>query len=192
MRNRHQWHWLALAIGISPAPAAAEPAVAPPLRIDVHIVADLGVPASVVAKAKPQTSRIYQLIDVELVWRDAPSPDGITIRVVEKARREAGAGAMGIAPRSAAGIGRELYAFYGRIEAFAWRHGRPVSNVLGHVMAHELGHLLLPYGSHTKHGLMVAAWDRTQIEEIGRGGLSMTSEQGAAIRARVKELLAAR
>ena len=74
-------------------------------------------------------------------------------------------------------IGRLVYAFYGRVDAYARQHAKPVAQVLGHVMAHELGHLLLPHGSHAKSGIMTAAWDRKQIEQIGRGWLSFTSEQ---------------
>ena len=55
-------------------------------------------------------------------------------------------------------------------------------------MAHELGHLLLPHGSHAKSGIMTAAWDRKQMEQIGRGWLSFTKEQAEAIRARVSDL----
>jgi len=34
------------------------------------------------------------------------------------------------------------------IDALAGFYGVEVSLILGHVMAHEMGHLLLPYGSH--------------------------------------------
>jgi hypothetical protein len=94
-----------------------------------------------------------------------------------------------LAPRSVSQIGRLVYAFYGRVATYARQYAKPVAQVLGHVMVHELGHLLLPYGSHTKSGTMTAAWDRKQIEQIGRGWLSFTREQEEAIRARVSGLI---
>ena len=189
MRKRQTWHatGLMLAIAATPQTVSADDAARP--HISVHVVADARVPRDVVERAKPEMARIYQHIGIDVVFVDEPSADTITVRVVDRPLRDANGAAMGVAPRSGNQIGRLAYAFYGRVDVYARQHAKPVAQVLGHVMAHELGHLLLPYGSHAKSGIMTAAWDRKQIEQIGRGWLSFTSEQEEAIRARVSGLI---
>jgi len=49
--------------------------------------------------------------------------------------------------------GRVAWLYYSRIHDLAQLLHLDVS-LLGHVMAHEMGHLLLPYGAHAAAGLM--------------------------------------
>jgi hypothetical protein len=49
--------------------------------------------------------------------------------------------------------------------------------ILGHAMAHELGHLLLGANSHTSAGLMRAHWDRDDLAAAAHGGLRFSHEQ---------------
>src|SRR5258706_36926 len=76
--------------------------------------------------------------------------------------------AMGLAP----GTGpdrRIVYVFDSKVETFFWgllrahtsgRMGRPVSKaqILGHAIAHEVGHLLLNQQVHSEHGIMRGDW----------------------------------
>ena len=50
---------------------------------------------------------------------------------------------------------------------------------------HEMGHLLLPYGSHTSSGLMKSGWDRHQAVLAVTGNLIFVPAQAATIRARL-------
>ena len=188
MRNRHTWHATGLMLALAAAPQPVSAGDAGRLQLSVHVVADARVPRDVVERAKPETARIYQHIGIDVVFVDEPSADTITVRVVETPMKDAKGSAMGVAPRSGGQIGGLVYVFYSRVDSYARQHAKPVPQVLGHVMAHELGHLLLPYGSHAKSGIMTAAWDRKQIEQIGRGWLSFTKEQAEAIRARTAAL----
>jgi hypothetical protein len=54
-------------------------------------------------------------------------------------------------------------------------------NILGAVMAHELGHLLLRSGDHSA-GIMQARWSRNEVELIGRRILTFTPEQAQQMR----------
>ena len=189
MRNRQTWQVTGLMLAIAAVSQTVSADEAARLHISVHVVADARVPRDVVERAKPETARIYQHIGVDVVFVGEPSADTITVRVVERPLKDATGTAMGAAPRSVSQIGRLAYVFYGRVDVYARQHAIPVAQVLGHVMAHELGHLLLPYGSHAKSGIMTAAWDRKQIEQIRRGSLSFTGEQEEAIRARVSGLI---
>jgi hypothetical protein len=51
------------------------------------------------------------------------------------------------------------YIFSHRVAALAARNQRDLADVLGRIMAHEIGHLLLPENSHSASGIMSAALD---------------------------------
>ena len=52
-----------------------------------------------------------------------------------------------------------------------------LADTLGHVMAHELGHLLLGSNSHSGMGIMRAHWQSEELRRLSRGGLWFTNEQ---------------
>jgi len=53
-------------------------------------------------------------------------------------------------------------------------------------MAHEMRHLLLPYGGHAAAGLMKAGWDNQQAILAATGSLTFEPSQAAMIRAGLK------
>ena len=55
--------------------------------------------------------------------------------------------------------------------------------VLGCVIAHELGHLLLGPNSHTRAGIMQAPWKREQVRQAMMGTLLFTAEQAKLMQA---------
>jgi hypothetical protein len=92
---------------------------------------------------------------------------------------------MGAAP-----IGSYLaYAYFDRVRTFAFERDLFLGTVLGHVIAHEVGHLLLRQG-HTALGLMRATWTSADLHAMQQGRLGFTPEQGAHIRAEVARLSA--
>jgi len=91
------------------------------------------------------------------------------------------ASVMGIAP-SGSFI---AYAFFDRVAEFALKRKLLAATVLGHVIAHEVGHLLLREG-HTERGLMRAEWFDRDLELAKAGLLGFTPEQGARIRAQLE------
>ena len=59
-------------------------------------------------------------------------------------------------------------------------------SLLGHVMAHEMGHLLLPYGSHAASVIMKARWDTQQALLASMHSLTSIAAQAALIRTRLR------
>jgi hypothetical protein len=59
------------------------------------------------------------------------------------------------------------------------------SVLLGCVIAHELGHLLLGPNSHSRKGIMLAPWNREQIYQAMRGRLSFSEEEAHRIRSKM-------
>ena len=57
--------------------------------------------------------------------------------------------------------------------------------ILGCVMVHEIGHLLLGPNSHSAIGIMQPRWGKYQVRQIMKGELVFTEEQSELIRAEV-------
>jgi len=55
----------------------------------------------------------------------------------------------------------------------------------GHVMAHELGHLLLGAGSHSATGLMHVPWHKKELDGVAQGALIFSSQEGETMRRQV-------
>lgn len=68
------------------------------------------------------------------------------------------------------------------------RYGTDPAKILGYVMAHELGHLLLGRGAHSFTGIMRGGWDRHQILSVEMSSLRFTNEQARLIRSTVSEM----
>ncbi len=54
--------------------------------------------------------------------------------------------------------------------------------ILGCVMAHELGHLLLGSNSHSDNGIMQPRWEVNQVRQLMMGGLLFTPDQSRLMR----------
>jgi hypothetical protein len=103
---------------------------------------------------------------------------------------------MGLAPGS--GPDRTIiYIFDRNVEARFWRLlsacgsgriGRQVSKaqILGHAIAHEVGHLLLNQQGHSAYGIMRGVWSFADFLEMTRGMLLFTPQQRELLRADVR------
>jgi hypothetical protein len=60
-----------------------------------------------------------------------------------------------------------------------------VPGLLGHVMAHEIGHLLLRSSVHSSEGLMRAGFRRPDLKKAAQRRLRFTREQASTIQQRV-------
>jgi hypothetical protein len=72
---------------------------------------------------------------------------------------------------------RLVYVFFHRIMPIAVRYDQDYARLLGLVVAHELGHVLLPRDSHSPTGIMSA-----RADVWSRAVRYFSNEQGAAIR----------
>ena len=167
--------------------------------INVAVQDEAGVPRDWLRQARDELVRIYREIGVQIVLWDlnpSSSPDSgvavprntliVTIRKSPASLKDDLAeGAMGMASGTAGERGRVAYVFYSRTEQFTPLYrGR----FLGHFMAHELGHLLLPQYSHSATGLMRAEWNREDLERAQHGLLRFTAEQATLVRSRASLL----
>jgi hypothetical protein len=72
--------------------------------------------------------------------------------------------------------------YYERAMRFAKSKGVAAPIILGCVIAHELGHLLLGSNGHSAAGIMQPRWERQQVQQVMMGALLFTSEQSKLMR----------
>lgn len=117
----------------------------------------------------------------------------IALRVLSSAPTYLPSGAAGFAPLDEiTGHGAIATVFRDRIAQIVqwthvvhWRrdHALPRATaealVMGHVMAHEVGHLLLGVGGHGSEGLMMHPWGARELRQVARSGLGFTAAEAA-------------
>jgi len=153
-----------------------------------------GIPPRIRLRAKSETTRIFDRAGVDVIWIEAeagckiPSMDRCFIVVVVPLPPEAWNKpyATGFAPVRN-GAYRRAYIFYDRVtsvaKTFSLTHvPDTVGVILGHAVAHELGHLLLPDDAHSPNGIMRDEWNFRLSEEAAAGRLLFSENQTKVIR----------
>jgi hypothetical protein len=161
----------------------------------VHIMNRAGVPAETLGRAQDDAAHVFHLSGIALVWVDAESclASCLTVRIVKDpvSIKSRNPHTLGVAPSTKEARGINVFIFYPRIRAYSADLGMQASQLLGHVMAHEMGHLLLPHGAHSVAGLMRPEWDRAQVRNAATGLLTFTSDQASLIRERLRASVSA-
>jgi hypothetical protein len=156
-------------------------------RMTVLVYDYAGVQAETLMKAEQETSRIFRHSGVEVTWRpcrmsgssvpiECPDPSPMTpaLRLVPRfqlVRDRVRAEAMGYSTGDFATVSVE---FAQRLEESGVAQ---LPQILGHIMAHEIGHLLLLGGGHSASGVMRAHWGFNEFRLLRQGGLNFTPEQ---------------
>jgi hypothetical protein len=168
--------------------------------VTVGIYDDVQLPQKVLAEARYEATRVYQkagvaisliecksskvAIEVDLRCQDSVSAKRINLRIVPHARKSSDS-VFGIAFLSAEGTGAYGDVFYDSAEKLDrdWHVG--LARVLGHVMAHELGHLLLGSNAHSRLGIMCPTWHGDELHLASRGALLFSEDQARLMRERL-------
>jgi hypothetical protein len=166
------------------------------LTVVIHVTDNANLSPTDLAGAQAHATAAYRAAGFQIVWSSAlwnpeegqSDPLSIDVRLVivprdmaEKKCREEKLGdkVLGTAISGASTArGRIAYVFYHRIARLAALQQTPFVLGLGHVMAHEIGHLLIGVSSHAGEGLMRADWiprerrpqtfTRNQVQQIRR------------------------
>jgi hypothetical protein len=176
---------LSVATGSVAQAALPEPAVLR-LRIDDRIA----VPVRTLKAAQAQAAALYKQIGVSIVWTanapGQPPPDFVvaflSARTIRLPRRWDEA--FGASPASH-DDDRTALIFYDRIDRLMRSLQADPSCLLGYIVAHEVGHLLLPGVPHAANGIMQPHFPALQLYP-GRVNLVRFSPlEGARIRERI-------
>ena len=154
-------------IGVVPTLATASPDA--PRSVVLHVRDYARVNAGELAFAQKEAARIYERAGVRLRWTDgsarlAPVDGNLHLDVLilngsGMERKLPEPTVFGAAGRA---TGR-AYICYPRIVDHIRRRGGNQSILLGFVLAHEIGHLILPENSHSMSGLMRATWEGRMV-----------------------------
>jgi len=195
--------------GPSSSTAQTNPEHSPVLMIYVRNYA--GLEPDALSEAEDVARSIYQKAGVETRWAEIvlPKQAGLSNSNVQIPFTKADI-QLNILPREmsvryglpenvtglAPGSGPDrnmILLFADRIEALylglikAYRTGDfdahvSKGQILGYMIAHELGHILLNMEEHTAHGMMCGKWSFAEFREISQGLLLFTSDQAELIR----------
>lgn len=174
---------------------------AAPANVTVWIHNYSAAPTKTVQEAAAEAARILRTAGLESLWIECPLPrpgalmpdacqkpaglNDFSLNILPQslAKRWALCASMlGFAILSSDGEGRAGGVSYDAVEALGeWEASRV--QLLGAVMAHEVGHLLLRSKDHSPAGLMRARWDSKDLERAAKGDLLFVPQQAALIRA---------
>jgi DNA-binding PadR family transcriptional regulator len=174
----------------------------PPLMI----VVSTQVPISFeeLRRASLDVNRILGAIGIQTDWvfddslstqqpsRSAEQPTGVAVHATILAGGptpiRSGEALLGVTLPGVHESDADVLVFYDRILEFPQRQQKGVSTILALVIAHEIGHVLLPAPAHANVGIMQAPWDRHALDQADEHGLLFMAP-GAAHTATIESLL---
>lgn len=181
-------------------PDATAQSAFPQLRVSIFNSSPI-LPATI-ARAKTEAGRVLRVAGVEVIWIDclqdgphtappdlcseASFPSHLHLRILYVSR---GLKASTLGISFSAENGQACYAdlFYEPIQQLQEETHVSSSVILGHAMAHEVGHLLLGTNSHSPSGLMREHWTREDLAKASKGNLRFSREQSLRITNRLAQ-----
>jgi hypothetical protein len=164
----------------------------PMLVVRIVLLNEASVSGVVASRAQAEVARFYRSIDVDIVWvpqTAAVSPDLRYMRLTDWEPKDVRfSDALGMVPAEPGVRGVHGYVFWRRVQRLGRRLVFDAEAVLGALIAHEIGHMLLPEGSHSEAGVMLGAWSIAQYRMAAGGRLQFSSESARMIRHRLMTL----
>jgi hypothetical protein len=170
----------------------------PGSTITIHVYNYAAVPEKTVARAKWECGQIFRNAGLTALWvdhalsagdlryphRSTESWDGshFILRLLTLSREGSSINAMG----EALSLVEIANVFMNRVTEQAAIAEVSVSRMLGHAIAHEIGHLLLGDNSHSPGGIMGAPWSKQDLWHMSKGALRFTHQEVTRIQAEVR------
>lgn len=167
---------LATFVGAADAAESEEPA-----PIDLQLQNQSPVGADVLERSQAEVARIFAAAGRTVRWTDSAPRYTVIIVTQALGYPRASSPVMGMARREKTGPRARI--FFRQVQDFAREHRLDLSTTLAYVIAHELGHLMLPGNAHSDTGVMQAEWNSALAREASAGSLSFTLWQAERIRA---------
>lgn len=181
-------------VSLAAAASHSQPSIAPKatdLGLSVRLYLHVGVKAETLRRAVETASELLAGAAIAPTWTVCPVEerslvcDGpfaareVTVQLLPLTqRRDAALGFAIVGPPGR--LGRHARVFWNGVRSVARSHGADRATLLGHVIAHEIGHLLLGENSHSRRGLMRADWRAADFESMRELELRFNRDQAAA------------
>jgi hypothetical protein len=168
------------------------------VSLTVSVFNDAAVSPGVLSAAQNRAVFIMQRAGISLAWLDCGTPRNrppnsgcsaisfpqhLSIRLISQ-KSLASDDTFGQSFQDAEGRGSYAIVYFRTLESSKAAETVTAGELLGHVVAHELGHLLLGLNSHSSAGLMLALWRPPELYQVVHGNLFFTREQVDRIRSR--------
>jgi hypothetical protein len=166
-------------------------------QVTASIHNDAGISPGVLLQAESDASRVFRQSAIEVHWLNCPLlaagpenpsqceaadfPNHLQLRIVKQSLN-LNEFALGISFLSADGTGCYADLFYDRAKHLHETTNASLPTLLGHAIAHELGHLLLGTNSHSPTGIMRARWRPADLADANRGRLLFSSIESQQMR----------
>jgi hypothetical protein len=183
---------LGLLIAFSSAAVWAKnlPPESPSLTISVFN--DSGISSEILKQAEKVSSQVFEESGIHVDWvncsraEEAPGgevvcpqaafPQHLHLRIVRRSLSLKDS-TLGVSYLLTDGSGCQADLFYEGIEKLHNETFVDPAIILGHVAAHEIGHLLLGSNSHSPWGIMRAHWNMEELARANKGLLLFTKSQ---------------
>ena len=189
---------LLLPLTVFPPRTLAQNAASQSTQMTVAVYNDARVPSAVLSRAEQRAASIFAHANFEVVWvhciharaedamvcRQTDLPGHLALRIMPDATKSASHAVFGIAFLALDGSGKYSDVFWNRVRDLQATSNLDLSSVLGSVMAHEMGHLLLGSNAHSVSGIMRAQWDAEELQRIAMGTLLFTEHQAERMHGR--------
>jgi hypothetical protein len=202
LRKKGSWcFWLGFFSLLPLSPVTASPAGSLANLVTVAVYNDAGAPADLLVQAENIATRVFEQAGVNVKWVNCPVvvqglldseacrkaifPTYFQQRIVPP-HPSLSESSFGVSYLSSEGIGCYSYVFYARIAEQHRRNEQNAAVLLGHVMAHEIAHLLLGTNSHSTSGIMRAHWYHKELASADKGLLLFTPDQARAMTERLQ------
>ena len=167
------------------------------------------------ASRQARINRIFTQIDIQTDWLNCPTspelmvtnracaakpgPDNLTLNLLPRSMSKKygfNSGIFGFALPTAKGLpGQSISLFIERVLDLSYYSGVGTSFedaqaiILGHMILHEVGHLLLRPNSHSPSGVMGFPWDKRTLTNMERGRLKFSTGESSKIRKELQRRL---
>jgi hypothetical protein len=177
-----------LVFGLVAAADADQPREQDPLTLTILMTNDAHLPEWLLTRAEREVERIFLKVGIELRWsQQTLGTPPLRVAIMPQAVHYEDVvvpDTMAFTLRQPPDIGGNAYVFFNRVERRARMADINVGLLLGAVIAHEIGHMLIP-GPHAPAGLMRASWNDRDMRLISAGALDFSRPEADLVQTRL-------
>ena len=183
------------------ANALAHPKELNPTALVLSVFNDASVPPETLAQGETRAAHILAQAGIQVEWLNCVSegshvpdqfeppspcsriayPSHLSVRIALTGRSVKD-DIFGEAFTDSDGRGTYVTLYYAHLADPTTHLPLSDAELLGHVIAHEVGHLLLGTDSHSHDGIMQGRWADVQLREARKGHLQFSASQAAFMR----------